>query len=193
VPVHPSQRINDRSNCSMKLRLLAMSAVLLGSALVGPVARAQTDIFVCTDDDGRKTYVNNGNTKGCKRLDVGPILTVPAPRMPPRSVASNTNSAEQRGGSSTLERTTPANYPRVEADAQRSRDGDRRRILEDELRAEEERVGRLREEFNNGEPERRGDERNFARYQERVQRLQEDIQRGESNIVALRREIASLR
>jgi len=28
---------------------------------------------------------------------------------------------------------------------------------------------------------------------ERVQRMQEDIQRGENNIVALRREIASLR
>ena len=54
-------------------------------------------------------------------------------------------------------------------------------------------MARLREEFNNGEPERRGDERNYARYQERVQRMQEDIQRGENNIVALRREIASLR
>ena len=48
---------------------------------------------------------------------------------------------------------------RVEAETQRSRDADRRRILEDELRAEEERVARLREEFNNGEPERQGDER----------------------------------
>lgn len=178
----------------MKRRLLTLSAVLLGSALLGPVARAQTEIFVCTDDDGRKTYVNTGNTKGCKRMDSGPIVTVPAPRMPQRSVASSaTGGNSEPRASGTLERATPANYPRVEAETQRSRDADRRRILEDELRAEEDRVARLREEFNNGEPERRGDERNFARYQERVQRLQEDIQRGESNIVALRREISSLR
>ena len=168
----------------MKLRLFAVSAALLGTSLLAPAARAQNEIFMCVDDEGRKTFTNTGNTKGCKRQDVGPVMTVPGPRVPPRSVA--TNNPEQRGA-------TPANYPRVDGDTQRSRDGDRRRILEDELRAEEDRVARLREEFNNGEPERRGDERNYARYQERVQRLQEDIQRGETNIVALRREIASLR
>jgi hypothetical protein len=167
----------------MNLRLFAVAAALLGTSLLGPVARAQNEIFLCVDDEGRKTFTNTGNTKGCKRQDVGPVMTVPAPRVPARSVAAN--NLEQRA--------TPANYPRVEAETQRSRDGERRRILEDELRAEEERVARLREEFNNGEPERRGDERNYARYQERVQRLQEDIQRGESNVVALRREIASLR
>jgi len=156
---------------------------LLGSGLLSFAARAQSDIFLCVDDEGRKTYTNTGNTKGCKRQDVGPVMTVPAPRLPPRSVAAS--SGEQRA--------TPANYPRVDGETQRSRDAERRRILEDELRAEEERVARLREEFNGGEPERRGDERNYARYQERVQRLQEEIQRGENNVVALRRELASLR
>lgn len=165
----------------MKLRLLAVSAALLGTSLLGPLARAQNEIFLCVDDEGRKTFTNTGTTKGCKRQDVGPVTTVPAPRVPARNVTANSD-----------QRATPANYPRADVEAQRSRDGDRRRILEDELRTEEDRVARLRQEFNNGEPERRGDERNYARYQERVQRLQEDIQRGESNVVALRREIASL-
>ena len=173
-----------RVDLAMKLRLLAISAALLGTSLLGPIARAQNEIYLCVDDEGRKTYTNTGNTKGCKRQEVAPVTTVPAPRVPPRSNVV-ANGVEQRA--------TPANYPRVDGETQRSRDGDRRRILEDELRAEEDRVARLREEFNNGEPERRGDERNYARYQERVQRLQEDIQRGENNIVALRREIASLR
>jgi hypothetical protein len=167
----------------MNLRLLAASAAVLSTSLLGPIARAQNEIFLCVDDDGRKTYTNTGNTKGCKRQEISPVTTVPAPRLPPRTMVGN--GAEQRA--------TPANYPRVDTETQRSRDGDRRRILEDELRAEEERVARLREEFNNGEPERRGDERNYARYQERVQRMQEDIQRGENNIIALRREITSLR
>jgi len=167
----------------MKIRLLAVSVALLGTSVLGPVARAQNEIFLCVDEEGRKTFTNTGTTKGCKRQDVGPVTTVPAPRLPARASASST--VEQRA--------TPANYPRVDGETQRSRDGDRRRILEDELRAEEDRVARLREEFNNGEPERRGDERNYARYQERVQRLQEDIQRGENNVTALRREIASLR
>jgi Skp family chaperone for outer membrane proteins len=89
---------------------------------------------------------------------------------------------------------TPASFPKVEADTQRLRDTERRRILEDELKAEEDKLGKLRTEFNNGQPERQGDEtRNFARYQERVVRMQEDIQRGENNVLALRRELAMLR
>ncbi|HTT13573.1 MAG TPA: DUF4124 domain-containing protein [Burkholderiaceae bacterium] len=167
----------------MKLRLFAVSAALLSTSLLTAVVRAQSDIYLCVDDEGHKTYTNTGNTKGCKRQEIAPVVTVPGPRLPARNA----------GGNGLEQRATPANYPRVDDDTQRARDGDRRRILEDELRAEEDRVARLREEFNNGEPERRGDERNYARYQERVQRLQEDIQRGENNIVALRREIAALR
>jgi universal stress protein E len=78
-------------------------------------------------------------------------------------------------------------------ETQRVRDTDRRRVLEDELRSEEDRLARLKAEFNNGEPERRGDERNFALYAERVQRLREDVARSESNVSALRRELALLR
>jgi len=166
----------------MRTREIVALTALLGSSLLSTAARAQGDLFLCVDDEGRKTYTNTGNTKGCTRQEISPVTTVPAPRLPSRSVAANG-----------AERATPANYPRVDGETQRTRDSERRRILEDELRAEEDRVARLREEFNGGEPERRGDERNYARYQERVQRLQEEIQRGESNLVALRRELASLR
>ena len=74
--------------------------------------------------------------------------------------------------------------------AQRARDAEARRILEAELRREEERLATLRREFNNGEPERRGDERNFARYQERVGEMRAAITRKEADIAALKREIA---
>ena len=87
----------------------------------------------------------------------------------------------------------PANFPRVDRDAQRARDIDRRRILEEELKSEREKLFRLRSEFNNGQPERQGDERNYARYQERVARMQEDIERAEANISSLNRELAALR
>lgn len=162
----------------MKPSLPATVAALL----LAPAAYAQGEaIYKCVDAEGRATFTNVGPSKDCKRLDVGPITTVPAPRLPPRA-------ANGAG-----ERVTPASFPRVDGETQRARDADRRRILEDELRAEEERLARLRAEFNNGEPERRADERNYARYQERVQRLQEEIQRGENNIAALRRELALLR
>src|SRR4051812_5263429 len=128
----------------MQPRLFALSAVALGATLLAPIARVDAEVFLCADADGRPLYTNTGDTKGCKRVDTGPIVTVPAPRLPARNTAQVNNNLESPRGSA-REGATPANYPRVEADAQRSRDGDRRRILEDELRAEEERVGRLRE------------------------------------------------
>lgn len=153
-------------------------AVLCAS---GPAHAA--DVFVCIDDQGHKTYQNTGNGKGCKRLEIAPVTTVPAPKLPKAAAASE---GRERGA-------TPASFPRVDGETQRSRDSERRRILEDELAAEEARLAQLRTEFNNGEPERQGDERNFARYQERVRRMQEDIQRVENNITALKRELALLR
>lgn len=82
---------------------------------------------------------------------------------------------------------------RTDSAAQRSRDSDRRRILEDELAAEQKRLTELRAEFNNGEPERRGDERNYQRYLDRVERLKADISRSEANIDSLRRELSATR
>jgi hypothetical protein len=149
-----------------------------------PAPALSSDIFLCVDADGNKTFQNVGSGKGCKRMDVGPVLSMPAPRVP-----------QQRSSSGGEDRVTvsPANFPRVDRDTQRSRDNDRKRILEDELKAEENKLARLKAEFNNGEPERRGDERNFALYTERVQRLRDDLARAEGNVNALRREIALLR
>ena len=149
-------------------------------------ATALAEIFECVGENGEKVFTNTGNVKKCKRMDVQPILTVPASRVPPTRPGVQP-AIEQRAS------VSPANCPRVDGDTQRTRDSDRRRILEDELRGEEERLAKLKAEYNNGEPERRGDERNFALYKERVQRLQEDIARTENNVRALAREMSLLR
>ncbi len=76
---------------------------------------------------------------------------------------------------------------------QRARDNDRRRILEDELRNEEERLANLRGEYKNGEPDRLGDERNYQKYLDRVQRLKDGVARSESNVATIRRELATIK
>jgi HAMP domain-containing protein len=81
----------------------------------------------------------------------------------------------------------------VDSATQRARDDDRRTILEDELRAEERKLADLKRDFNNGEPERQGNEKNYARYQERVAQMRDDIGRSEKNVEALRRELANIR
>jgi type II secretory pathway component PulJ len=81
---------------------------------------------------------------------------------------------------------------RVDPAQQRARDSDARRILESELAREESALAVLRKDYNNGEPERRGDERNFARYQERVAEMKAAIARKEADVAAIRRELSKL-
>ncbi len=169
------------------MKRAASTIAFLSFSLVAATTAAQSsEIFVCVGEDGQKVFQNTGNSRNCKRMDVQPILTVPAARLPAGKSAVQPV-MEQRATAS------PASFPRVDGDTQRSRDGDRRRILEDELRGEEERLAKLKTDFNNGEPERRGDERNFAVYRERTQRLHDDIARTENNVRALLRELSLLK
>jgi hypothetical protein len=119
--------------------------------------------------------------KGCRTIEGAPITVVQAPRPRPQASAAVPAAPGAR---------TPDQ--KVDPAAQRARDSDARRILADELAREEDRLAALRAEFNNGEPERRGDERNFARYQERVADMRAAIQRKEADIAALKRELAKL-
>lgn len=154
---------------------------LLGLLTAG-TAQADGQIFLCLDASGRKELTDTNKGAHCRPLDVpGAISTPPAARKqagPPRAAPAA---------------TAPADFPRVDNAEQRARDNDRRGILADELKNEQQKLGELRKEFNNGEPERRGDERNFAKYQERVAQLKDSIGRAEKNVEALKREIANIR
>jgi hypothetical protein len=89
----------------------------------------------------------------------------------------------------------PASRPadqRVDPNDQKARDHDKRRILESELRREEERLAGLRQEYNNGQPERRGEEKNYQKYLDRTAELKAGIERSESDIAALKRELSKL-
>ena len=87
----------------------------------------------------------------------------------------------------------PADFPKVDSGTQKARDNDRKQILLDEMKTEENKLAELRKEFNGGEPERRGDERNYAKYQDRVATMKDEVGRTEKNIDALRREIGNLK
>jgi hypothetical protein len=85
-----------------------------------------------------------------------------------------------------------ASAARVDPADQRARDSDARRILESELRREEDRLAEMKNDFNNGNPERQGNEKNFQKYQDRVNDMKAALARKESDIAALKREIAKL-
>jgi hypothetical protein len=142
---------------------------------------ASAQVYRCETDNGVPLYQNAPGPR-CKPLDMPSLSTIPAPKLP----AQPTRPPAANGGAA-------GSFPRVDASAQKSRDSDRRAILGDELRSEDARLAELRAEYNNGEPERLGSERNYQRYLDRVQRLKDDIARTEASIASLRRELGSVR
>jgi hypothetical protein len=118
--------------------------------------------------------------RGCRTIEGAPVTVMQGRARPAPTPSTSTANA---GAAS-----RPADS-RVDPQAQRARDSDARRILEDELRREEERLGALQKEFNNGEPERRGDERNYHRYFDRVAEMKASLARKEADIAAIRREL----
>ena len=133
---------------------------------------------------------------GCKTLDGAPVTVVQSPVRRPASSGGGGGGGGEGAAARPASGAAPAarasGVMRVDPAQQRARDSDARRILEAELRKEEERLAALQKDYNQGEPERRGDERNFARYQERVAEMKASIARKEADIAALKRELAKL-
>jgi hypothetical protein len=162
-------------------------AMVAGFAVHGG-ARADSVVYKCVDKSGRVEFTDI-NKPGCKVLDLPGYVATPAPA--PRPAPAVT--MRQGTGRPAPASANPAGFPRVDSATQRARDDDRRAILEDELRAEERKLADLKRDFNNGEPERQGNEKNYAKYQERVAQMRDDIGRSEKNVEALKRELANIR
>ena len=160
--------------------LLAAIAVPLMAAAQQPareVYRCPGNPVLYTDTLSAK----EAKDKGCRTLEGAPITVVQgvrpragAPVPPPKDAAARSSD----------ERVAPTE--------QRARDGDSRRILEGELKREEERLAAMQKEYNNGEPERQGDERNYQKYLDRVAEMKASIARKEADIAAIKRELAKL-
>ena len=155
---------------AVRLHSIHLAAGLLLAA--AGAAHAQ-DTYKCVDERGNTTFTNMGSTKGCTKMNVDPVV-IPRLVNPPSRQAS------------------PGNFPKVDSSTQKARDSDRRRILEDELRDKEAQLADLKREYNNGEPERQGNERNYQRYLDRTERLKSDIARTESDIASIRSEISKV-
>lgn len=115
--------------------------------------------------------------RGCRTIEGAPI-TIVAPPKPRPQPGAGAPRGEGEG--------------KVDAREQRARDSDARKILEAELQREEEALAALQKDFNQGEPERQGGERNYQRYLDRVEEMRKAIERKQSDIAAIRRELAKL-
>ncbi|MDT7835127.1 hypothetical protein [Aquabacterium sp. OR-4] len=160
----------------------------------GPVAAQGGAVYRCPGKTGGADEFTNmlsaeeARARGCRTIDGAPITIVQGGR--PRGAATAGNGASAgAGAASSAPRASDA---KVDPAAQRQRDTDARRILEAELRREEERLAQLRRDYNNGEPERRGDERNYQKYLDRTAELKAAVTRSESDVAAIKRELAKI-
>lgn len=157
----------------MKLRYLL---VLLS---ISPVL-VQAEIYKSVDKDGHVTY-SSTPIKGSKKLELEPLPTMVPPARP--------RSAE-----------SPEGFPKVDGATQKGRDDTRRRILEDELAAEQKLLEEARQNLKVGEenPEvfktKDGKTfRNVAKYEEKIKKLNEQVELHQKNAEALKTELSNLR
>ncbi len=143
-----------------------------------PVFRCPGNPVLYTDAISAK----EARDKGCRTLEGAPITVIAGPKRASGPAASGTPPASAPRSADT----------RVDPSEQRARDSDARRILEAELRREETRLAELQTEYNKGEPERLGSERNYQKYLDRVTDLKSGIARKETDIASLKRELSKL-
>jgi len=185
-----SSRVYSKAGGALphQIRVVCPIVVMAVAMTLGwsqPAAAQSSDVYVCKGAGGVPEYRNGnpGNSKDCRKLNLPDVVTVPGSR----------GGGASGGSGGKAPAASPAAFPRVDSATQKSRDGERRGVLETELQTEEAKLAGLRAEYNNGEPERQGGERNYQKYLDRVAQMRDDIARSEANVASLRRELSSLK
>lgn len=166
----------------MKCRIAVVVGLVTAWALAGPASAQSGTVYRCPGPPVLYTdalSASEARERGCRLVEGAPITVIQMPKARPAAPASAGSAAR------------PADS-KVDPNSQRQRDADARRILEEELKREEDKLQGLKAEYNNGEPERRGEERNYQRYLDRVSSLKASITRTESDIAAIKRELSKL-
>jgi|APFre7841882630_1041343.scaffolds.fasta_scaffold02562_3 hypothetical protein len=154
-------------------------AALLVAALAA-AGDACADICKYIDADGNTHYSNLPPDKGWRRLGC---------------TASDDPKLKRSGdGAGSRNAPSPQGFPRVDPDTQKSRDDIRRKVLGDELAAEEKLLVESRSAYADGAPVPLPEERADAeKYRTRLARLRQSMTVHEKNIEALRKELAAIK
>lgn len=162
-------------------RKLALASGFL--LLAGATAQAQDRmVYRCPGN----LYTDQISTKeaaerGCKTLEGAPVTVIQSRRPEAPKAAAAASGGAASGGAS-----RPAGETRVDPADQRARDSDARRILETELRKEEERLAQLQKDGG------ALDERGQPRSADRLAELKAAIARKEADVAAIKRELTKL-
>ncbi|GGP22600.1 DUF4124 domain-containing protein [Silvimonas iriomotensis] len=139
-------------------------------------ASAYADIYKSVDADGRVTF-SNIPMKGAVKVYTDPIPM------------GSSKVHGKSGGGSKVTAPSPADFPRVDAATQKSRDTNRRQILTDELATEQQALSDARKALADAQTSTDA-QNNPQKYQERVSRLRDNATLHEKNVAALQQEMA---
>jgi hypothetical protein len=162
--------------------LIFIATVFL--SLAGGGALAQKPLYKC-DNNHYTDSLTDPKAVGCKPLEGGNVTVVQGTKAPATTAPVRVATAPQAAGPASGQ---PGQ--RIEAGEQRARDSDARQILEAELKKAEARKAELAQDYNNGDPEKRGDEaRNHQKYLDRVSEMKSGLTRIDGDIAGIRREL----
>ncbi len=172
----------------VNVRLLVFISV---ASNAGVFTAAAADICKYVDAEGRVTF-SNVPVKNAKKLECIKSL---APAPPPKQKSKG-----------------PADFPKVDASAQKTRDEVRRKILSEELAAEQERLAQARLALEDGRQKPEVYEkqvtvtgtdgkprvvtqtfRDVSKYEEKIRNLEAEVARHERNVEALNKEMEYLK
>jgi septal ring factor EnvC (AmiA/AmiB activator) len=144
-----------------------------------PSQLVATEIFKCKGADGHWTYTNDRREAERLKCEVVTRQVNVAPTPPP-----------QRSSAASVPR--PPNFPKESASDRATARERQREILEQELGNEQAALAKAKQDLEAQEAVRSGDERNYARVEERLRPYKDTVETHEKNIEALRRELNNL-
>jgi len=144
---------------------------------------ARAEIYECIDSSGNKRFTNvKSEAAGCKPMNLPPVPSIPPPsKAAPKNSDASAPAAAQ------------GSFPKVDAPTQQQRDGERRKILEQELANEQKLLDQAKKDLAEQEAIRLGSERNYQRVLDRLAPFQKKVALHESNMANLRKELSMLR
>jgi Domain of unknown function (DUF4124) len=153
--------------CFIPMMVPAFTAIISGHALA--------DIYKHVDENGHVTY-SNLPAKGAKKIYLDPV--------------ASQHKSETKPAVSSIR---PADFPKVDSATQKKRDDTRRRLLLDELGAEQKSLLDAQAELDQGHQLGPGEKPSSKSYLERTEKLQQMVSRHQRNIDAINRELATMR
>lgn len=151
----------------------------LGACAALLTASAWADIYKYTDDEGRVTFSNipmRGATK---------VYSEAVPMGGRAHTGGSKGANVQR-----VNAPSPADFPKVDSSTQRSRDSNRRKILEDELATEKQSLADARKALSDAQAAPGDAQLNPGKYNDRIMRLRDNATVHEKNVDALTSELA---